>query len=301
MITVFGEGTVAAFNDATKESGPCYRVRLPYGLALLSPSAILYAKPLADSPFVRSDGVMVRDISSMDVDNGGARLDERHQILFATETTYVFVRLYSLLCSVLKKSRECHQASGPQQDPKLSYANLTDESSICQKLDFSAVITMTKAVVSRKAEITELESLGRRICKDDVHLVACLPKLVERCADALLKVSEEDTLLHLYDFCQYRSPDVAALRARCLTAVPDATYRIQYATDNSTLLFGHQEIGPFPTRPPPDDDFVDEDTNLDTGDDMEEDVDFDAQGDGAATPDEAEVNEEITGVTGEAQ
>ena len=301
-MTVFGEGTVAAFNNATEHSGPSYRVRLPCGLAFLSPSAILYAKPSLENRYVRNDGLMVRDTSSMEVDHDGARLDEKHQVLFATETTYVFVRLYSLLCSVLKKALDCYRTLGPQPDPRSSYATPTEEPPVVQKLDFSVIVNTTKEVVSRTAEVADLESLGRKICKNDVHLIACLPKLVDRCADALLKVSEEDTLLQLYDFCQYKSPDVAALRARCLTAVPDATFRLQYVAADSCLFFGHQEIGPFPTQPPPDDDFLDEDTNMDTGDDMDEDVDFDAQGEGPGTPEDANVNEEeATGATGGAQ
>jgi hypothetical protein len=302
-VTIFGEGTIAAFNDASRSLGPAYRVKLPFGLAFLSPSAILFARPSTSNPHVRSDGLMIRDDSIMDIDNGGARLAERQQVLFGTETTYIFLRLYTLLSAVLREAWEHYRALGQQLDPQLSYAippNATPH--VASSIDFSTMLTMTKKVVSKQAHDTELESIGRRICRDNVHLIACLPKLVDRCADALLKVSEEDTLLQLYDFCQHRSPDVAALRAQCLTAVPDATYRIQYDAMDSSLRFGHQEIGPFPTTPPAEEDFVDEDTNMDTGDDMmeDEDAEFDApDAEAVSTPDQIDVNDEMTGTAGD--
>jgi hypothetical protein len=303
VVTIFGEGTIAAFKGASRNLGPTYRVKLPFGLAFLSPSAILFARPSKSNPHVRSDGLMVRDDSIMEIDNGGARLAQRHQVIFGTETTYVFLRLYTLLCAVLREAWEHHRSPGQELDPQLKYALPPNaKPHAASNISFSTMLTMTKKVLSKQAHATELESIGRRICRDNVHLIACLPKLVDRCADALLKVSEEDTLLHLYDFCQHRSPDVAALRAQCLTAVPDATYRIQYDAMSSSLRFGHQEIGPFPTTPPAEEDFVDEDTNVDTGDDMmeDEDAEFDApDGEAECAPDQNDVNVASTGAVGE--
>ena len=60
--------------------------------------------------------------------------------------------------------------------------------------------------------VWDFEALGHMVSKEKVHQIAVLPKLIECCVDSLVKVAEEDTLLHLYDFCQYSDVDPVALQ-----------------------------------------------------------------------------------------
>ena len=60
---------------------------------------------------------------------------------------------------------------------------------------------MLEKVVCRKIEAKDFESYCRRVSKEKVHQMAVLPKLIDKCADALLNVAKEDALLRIFDYC----------------------------------------------------------------------------------------------------
>ena len=60
---------------------------------------------------------------------------------------------------------------------------------------------MREKVVCRKVEAKDYESYCRRVSKEKVHQMAVLPKLIDKCTDALLNVAKEDALLRLFDYC----------------------------------------------------------------------------------------------------
>lgn len=214
-----------------------YRVKLPFGLGHLAPSAILYAVPSKETPFIRRDGVMVRDESTFEVEESSpVKLGDQYQLLFGTEKIYLFLRLYSLLCSILTDTREYCETHPPPEDPTNSY--ITSKISPLPKkeherLTFSGLLVPLQKVLSGDMSARDFETLGRKVSKEKVYQISALPKLIERCMDAMVKVAEEDTLLHLYDHCRFSEDvDPVALRAQCLSIVPDAAYRIQF--DRST-------------------------------------------------------------------
>lgn len=276
MVTIFGEGTITSFMEASATLGPRYRVKLSYGLAHLSPSAILYAVPNKESPFIRRDGVMVRDESSLDIEGSGVLLDSKFQLLFGTENIYLFLRMYTLVCSVLSDIRDHCLAFPPTADPADTYVTPSRQSKPSAKpsvkLDFTSVLAALMKVLDGKMTARDYETLGRKVSREKVHEIAALPKLIDRCADAMRKMAEEDTLLHLYDYCQYRDRvDPVALRTQCLAVVPDASFRIQYDSSMDTITYSFIENGsPLLTAAVLDEvddanEMMEEETNMDTG------------------------------------
>lgn len=264
--TVFGEGIVQSFVDSAEDAGPRYRVKLPFGLGHLSPSAILYAIPTKDSPYIRRDGMMVRDGATLDdMDFVAPSIESKYQLLFGTEKIYLFMRIYNLLCAVLSDTYEALMTSPEPADPAESYVCPSNTKRIpMPKLDFSNILVSLKGVLANKIDANEFESMGRLICKNRIHQIAALPKLVQRCSEALVKVADEDTLLNLWDYCQFRGANPVAVRQQCLSIVPDAFYRIQME-DNKCIFYGYMDHGPLLTAPKADHD-VEEAFDTGTGD-----------------------------------
>jgi histone deacetylase complex regulatory component SIN3 len=274
--TIFGDGIIASFTDGTAHTGPRYRVKLPFGLGHLSPSAILYAAALADSPHVRRDGVMLRDDAFLYKEKSVSRLDSRYKLLFATKKIYQFLRLYSLLCSLLSDTRE-HFAAFPQlDDPAELYITPLNKSGKkkkrrkMRKIDYFGLLLALKKVLWNEMSPRDFEALARKCSKVKVHEIAALPVLIDRCVDALVKMAEEDALLQLYDYCQYKNADPVVVRNQCLAIVPNLFYRIQYDTDAGTVSCCYVESGPMAMSPQEDeDDDMDDEmegSNIDTGD-----------------------------------
>jgi hypothetical protein len=277
----------------SKSTGPRYRVKLPFGLGHLSPTAILYAIPSKDAPFVRRDGIMVRDETSYYRSiSQSPKLDSKYQLLFGTDVTYQFLRLYLMLCSLLSDTREHISTFPPLDDPTDFYVTKTNSARSkkkkSSKLDYATMFAALKKVIRNEMSEREFESLGRKISREKVHQIAALPVLIERCLEKLVKVADEDTLLHLYDYCHIDNVDPVAVRSQCLSVAPDAFYRIQFSSSEGNIRFCHLEGGPLLTSPNDDIDendcvggdtggvdIEDEDMNngLDTGDDAAMDED----------------------------
>ena len=292
MVTIFGEGTITSFMEASAVLGPRYRVKLSYGLGHLSPSAILYAVPSRDTPYIRRDGVMVRDEASQDVEENGVTVHPKYRLLFGTEKIYVFMRMYTLLCNVLSDISDHCLAFPPTTDLAYLYVSPSRHGETIKPsvtMNFSSVLAALKKVLDGKMTVRDYESVGRKVTREKVHQIAALPKFIDRCADALRKMAEEEALLHLYDYCQYRTRvDPVVLRTHCLAVVPDASYRIQFDSSTGTMNFSYLESGsPLLTAIVRDDvddtnETMEEETNMDTGEDDLMDVEDTTIIDGAS-------------------
>jgi hypothetical protein len=279
VMTIFGEGSIASFMDASENLGPRYRVKLPFGLGLLSPSAILYALPSREIPHIRRDGVMVHEESPFEIEESSKQLDSKYQLLFATEQIYVFLRLHSLLCSILADTKAHCDSFPVLKDPVFSYIspkNKQSDKKSSPVFNFSSILGGFRSVVSGEISPRDFEALGRKVAKGMVHQIAALPKLVERCVHALVKVAEEDTLLQLYDFCHFENPDPVLCRRQCLSIVPDAEYRVQLDRSAERIFFGYlprdQKLQ-VSLHDGDADEEMEEDTAGETGDEpMEEDI-----------------------------
>ena len=191
---------------------------------------------------------MVRDESILDTDMSAPHLDEKYQLLFGTESIYLFLRLYTFICSILSETRGHCATFPPPQNPALSYFNpykdnVEVKAAPASKLNFSKVVAALKKVVSNDMDEREFEALGRRITKEKVHQFAALPKLIERCASCLIKSAKEDALLHLYDCSHHSGVDPVVVRTHCFAVAPAAPYRIQYERSSGELCFSYVPKG----------------------------------------------------------
>lgn len=233
-----------------------YRVKLAFGIAHLSPSAILHSIPSKETPYVRRDGNMVRDTvllessSSSTSSSSKKVIDDKYEQLFGTESIYLFLRKYLLLCSILKDIREHVDTFGPSGDPSVEYWSPTSrhpakKDGVHARLDYSALFTAALKFFSAgnptdDVGSKELERVGRMVCKDKLFLVAALPMLVDRCVQAMVDTAHEDVILSLYDYCQYRqSVDPVSVRTHCFSLAPTAVYRIQYDTVGGAMHFNY--------------------------------------------------------------
>ena len=237
---------------------------------------------------------MVRDEGTLDVEESGVILNPKYQLLFGTEKVYLFMRMYTLLCSILSDIRDQCLAFPPTADPESSYVSPSrftepSRSSVNSKLDFSSVLAALRKLLDGKMSVRDFETLGRKVSREKVHEIAALPKFVDRCADALRRMAEEEALLHLYDYCQYTDRvDPVALRTQCLAVVPDAAYRIQFDYSNGTMTYSYLESGSRLLIAAVHDDvddaneMMEEETNIDTGDEDLMDVEDTTMMDGAS-------------------
>jgi hypothetical protein len=203
--TAFGDGTIISFMEGNSQCASRYRIKLPFGIAFVQPYAVLHALSGPDGTiYVRRNGQMEKEESRDDGDS--VRLDKKYRLLFGSEHIYLFVRLFSYLVSLLTEIEEDIRSNPNMVDPASKYYNPMEpaEEGGKQKtrLDFYAVTLNLQHVISRKLEAKDFEAFCRRVSREHVHKMAALPKLVEKCADALLQVAKEDLLLYLNDYCQ---------------------------------------------------------------------------------------------------
>ena len=272
VVTIYGEGVVTAFIDNTVG----YRVRLPFGIATISPSAILYHVPNKEAPYIRRDGVMVRDTDIVSNGRNFPVLDEKYQLLFATERIYLFLRYYSLFCQILAGLKEHCDTFPVSSVPSDNYYDPKQKNTggpAKDRLDFGGLISSFKKCVSKRTAVKDFENFGRLVAKEKVALIASLPKLLERCAESLVSVAKEDALLHIYDYCQYRGVSPSIVRDQCFTMAPDAFFRVQF--DQETLRFSYlPKSEEFPTAPRAQDTDTNDLTESEPADEsMEEDED----------------------------
>ena len=242
--TIFGDGTVTHLDSKGR-----YKVKLPFGTSFLEPTAILHSIPSKDAPYIRRDGHMVRDTDTA-TKTEGPYLIKSSQVLFATRRIYLFLRLHLQLCNMLSELRSLCDGSNAL-DPATLYTvppREEEKPESTEPLDYTGMLSLLKLVVAKKSDLKTFETFGRKISKDNVHVIGALPKLVEKCAEALFSLAKEDALFHLFDYCQYRELNPAIVREHCFSMAPDADFRVQF--DGKTTAFSYMPKGtPLPSGP----------------------------------------------------
>ena len=285
-MTAFGEGTIESFSDGGESGeGPRYKVKLPFGVGHVQPYAILHNVDNKDgSKYSRRDDEMLKEpkpSKSMDEteDASSVVVDQKFKLLFGSDSIYLFLRLYGFLISLLNEIKEYLDSNAGSHDERQSYYNPMKSADEKQKpedrLDFVAIAAKLGEVVAKKMSLKDFESFARSVNKDITYKIAALPKLVERCADMMIKMSEEDLLPGIYDSCQYPGQNPVALRSTCLAMSSAAEYRIQYNSKLGRLYFSYlPEEEELSTTLPDDDDDDMEDDDMEDGE-MEDDFDDD--------------------------
>jgi hypothetical protein len=265
--TIYGDGVITSFTEAKHE----YRVKLSFGIGHLRPSALLHPLAVKETPYVRRDGTMVREYDVPVVGGGGAKLGAKYQLLYGTERIYIFMRLYTLLTNLLANVREHCETFASGADPADHYHNPAHKEGgkrrrrKSERLDYSGMLSMLKKLLADECDTKEFESLGLKVSKEKVHVMAALPKLADRCVESLVSVAKEDVLLHLYDYCQYREVDPSLVRKQCFAMAPDADFRIQYDGSESLSFSYLPKSMEFPTAPTETDEVMEDNNNNTNG------------------------------------
>jgi len=206
-----------------------YEVNIAGETVSLGPPAILYSIPSAEGTFIRRDGVMIRDEMPAK-QTSGSPLSDKYKIMFGTESVYVFVRLFCLTSEIVLQIKESIMENPVESDPASTYRN--DDPPLplksAEELSFDSIFADLSKVVAKTMEEMEFVTLGRKASSAKAHLIATLPKLIERCGNALVIMAEEDTVLPLFDRCQTVPCNPQAVHTKCLSVDPNALYRMQY-------------------------------------------------------------------------
>lgn len=258
-----GDGVILAVVDGDNSAGPRYRVKFPFGVGYLRSHAIMHEiENPGGAKVARRDGVT--EVNEGLGEESAVRLDKKFKLLFGSECMYLFIRLFTSLVSLLDEIESYIREHPTMVDPTSEYYDpmkSTDEKE-APKLNFASVVTKLKSVIAGTLSPKDFEAFCRRVSPDSVHKMAALPKLVERGANTLRQVADEDLLLQLFDYCQFPgavsngasaagSPssifsniclvlqNPVELRDKCLAVSPDAAFRIQYNTTNGRLYFSY--------------------------------------------------------------
>lgn len=186
-----------------------YKVKLGYGTGHLPPSAILHALP-SNERMVRRNGVMEKATMLDESESNG--VDERCKVMFGTERIYTLMRIYSYLTFVLSNTQSFLLSEEGQQREAQSPSGIgsafeksdeNDKPSIASH-DYAGVIAALKKLIAGEVDIQSYESFCRKTTKDKVYQLIALPRLIDQCAEALVKVAKEDKVLPLFDLAQLK-------------------------------------------------------------------------------------------------
>lgn len=282
VMTTFGEGTIHSFTES--DGGrPQYSVKFQDNFRTLEPPAVLHNIDAGDgSEYVRQYKEMIK---KSDVKPEGLSsvvvVDKKFKVLFGTDNIYLFLRLYGFLVSLLDDIKEYLVNNPTLADPSLSYYNpmkSTDDKPKDNKLDFATVVVKLHEVLAKTMSHKDFDSFARLVNRDIVFKIAALPKLVQKCGDTMIKMSEEDLLPQIYDICQYSGQSPLSLRSACMSISPDAKYRVQYNASNGRFYFSYlpaeEELSTVPTGDDDDDEDM-EDGEMEDDYDDEDDMDSD--------------------------
>ena len=145
------------------------------------------------------------------------------QCMFGTEKLYLFMRLYCALVALLGKVKKHLN----EKWLDVSYFTKNKRMTSSAKNYYSRMTASLKDYLNEDIVFKKFELICREMTKERVYEMSALPRLVEKCADALVKVSREDIALTLYDFSRLNNRDPLKLRKHSLE-VAEAFYRIQY-------------------------------------------------------------------------
>lgn len=209
--TCFGNGEIVTRIAPSNNVGLRYKVKLGYGTGYLRPSAIVHLLPATDPSqrMVRRNGVMEKFSLPEEPGNG---VDLRCQLMFGTEKVYILVRIYSYLVHVLSNTQSFLLSEEGQQKEtqttngigsSFEKADTNGKTSIATH-DYPGVISALKKLIDGEVDIQAYESFCRKTAKDKVFQLIALPRLIDRCAEALVKVAKEDKVLSLYDLAQLK-------------------------------------------------------------------------------------------------
>lgn len=214
--SAFGDGTIISSMEGSTTSASRYKIKLPYGMGYVRASSIVHALPSDDeTKYVRREGFMEVLKTKDEATDRKLKMkqDVQCRLTFGTEKVYLFMRLYCMVITMLNSAKEHLDSIAPCPEKDNAHFWRSDSS---DKMDIDEEDGESKerkeACIGYRGLISSLQEIDldfksfevrcRTISKDKVFLFAALPRLLEKCADALVKVSREDVILPLFDISQ---------------------------------------------------------------------------------------------------
>lgn len=225
--TVFGDGEVLS-TSGLESSTLMYEVKVSTGIALIRPSAIVQVLPGATGPIEQVEG------------NSGAIVDSSYKVIFGGEKIYLFLRMYCLLVDTLSRARNLldsakeGETAPVRKDTDETYQE--DESVKPKYTGYDGLVALLKDHLSGGPTYAQYETWCRSLSKAKVAELASIPRILEKCREALAKVAKEDILHFLFDLSRFEQmKDLTLLRSESLKISHDAVYRIQYSSSDGQL------------------------------------------------------------------
>ena len=225
--TAFGDGRILAFNESSSSAATHYTVELPFGIAHVRPSSIVHHNA-TEVQYARENGFMELVKNSDDITNVlKKKIPESTKLVFGTEKSYVFIRLYCALISLFHSARQ----------------SMDSDSADSMEVDdapsnrYHAYLSNLKDYINEDIQFKAYELRCRSLTPEKCYELSAIPRLVEKCADALVKVAREDKLLELFDFYKLKTMDPFLQRSQSLSIANEASYRIQFRASEEKMQF----------------------------------------------------------------
>mmetsp|Transcript_36215 Transcript_36215/g.53111 ORF Transcript_36215/g.53111 Transcript_36215/m.53111 type:complete len:833 (+) Transcript_36215:2-2500(+) len=241
--TKYGDGPITSVLKSTASTSIRYKIEFSYGIGYIRPNQIMHSLPKS---VVDGSGPGSCAGSSATV------IDPDLHLLFGTEKIYLFMRLYCLMVNILDEARKelrCHNKTLSEKKTKVRGFNIGTGATVVQTQQnqqlhrwknyngYQGLVTALQHYVKEELDEFTFETTCRALSKTLVFKLAALPKLLEKCAEAMLKVVREDVCLALFDYSQLPHNEILLLRTQSLNVTNDATYRIQYDSADSSMFF----------------------------------------------------------------
>jgi len=230
--TAFGDGLILEFREASGSAGAYYKIELAFGKGFIRPSSIVHhLSPVEKVQYTRLGGFMELLEVADEAKEGeiSKKLEPSSRLVFGTEKVYIFMRLYCALLSLFQSIKQNIASSG-SGDMEI------DELSISCYHDF---VSTLKDYINEDILFKTYELNCRSLTKDKVYELSAIPRLIEKCADALVKVAKEDKLLGLFDFHQLKHLNPVLQRSQSLDFTQEAVYRIQHNPNSGAVHFSY--------------------------------------------------------------
>ena len=189
--TTVGDGQVVSVSDDAGGETPFrYLVRFGFGTGYVWPDAIAHVLPpnVATVP----DGPAEEDGAPPP----GSLMPEDVQVLFGTESVYLFMRLYILLVTMLYQAKDIIGRDSANVARRIADPERGDV--------YESLLSAIRDAIEGKIDEKELETRCRNLVKRDIYNFVAIPPLVDGCGDAALGVLEEDLYMNLYHCSQLK-------------------------------------------------------------------------------------------------
>ena len=159
---------------------------------------------------------------------GEHKIPSSCQLVFGTEKVYVFLRLYCALLGLFNSAKQSMESGSHMMDVDGTSSNT-----------YHNYLSNLKDYINEDIQFKAYELRCRNLTQKKCYELSAIPRLIEKCADAIVKVAREDELLGLYDFYRLKSMDPVLQRAQSLSVCRQASYRIQYDPIDGKMLVCH--------------------------------------------------------------